>query len=33
VGYIQDLLGHSNPKITMIYTQVSNTSLKNKESF
>jgi len=27
--YIQDLLGHSSPKTTMIYTHVSSTSLKN----
>jgi site-specific recombinase XerD len=27
--YIQDLLGHSSPKTTMIYTHVSNNSLKN----
>lgn len=26
--YIQDLLGHSSPKTTMIYTHVTNTSLK-----
>ena len=26
--YIQDLLGHSSPKTTMIYTHVSNDSLK-----
>lgn len=27
--YIQDLLGHSSPKTTMIYTHVSSTTLKN----
>ena len=27
--YIQDLLGHSSPKTTMIYTHVTSTSLKN----
>lgn len=27
--YIQDLLGHSSPKTTMIYTHVSSTALKN----
>ena len=26
--YIQDLLGHSSPKTTMIYTHVSSTTLK-----
>jgi site-specific recombinase XerD len=29
IRYIQELLGHSSPKTTMIYTHVSQTSLKN----
>jgi site-specific recombinase XerD len=29
IRYIQELLGHSSPKTTMIYTHVTNTSLKN----
>ena len=29
IRYIQDILGHKNPKTTMIYTHVSNKSLKN----
>ena len=28
IRYIQELLGHSSPKTTMIYTQVTKTSLK-----
>jgi len=27
--YIQDILGHKSPKTTMIYTHVSNKSIKN----
>ena len=29
IRYIQNILGHKDPKTTMIYTQVSNNSLKN----
>jgi site-specific recombinase XerD len=29
IRFIQELLGHSSPKTTMIYTHVSQTSLKN----
>jgi integrase/recombinase XerD len=32
IGYIQKLLGHNDIKTTMIYTQVSNKSIKNIES-